>query len=99
MSINQYNLAGLIAAPVVSEKSTIAAENNKTFVFKVNSTANKANIKNSVELMFGVKVDTVHVLNVKGKIKKSGRTIGKRSDWKKAYVKLKSGFDIEYVGS
>ena len=53
-------------------------------------------IKSAVELMFKVEVDSVHVLNVKGKIKRAGKTMGKRSDWKKAYVKLKPGHDIEF---
>jgi large subunit ribosomal protein L23 len=52
-------------------------------------------IKNAVELMFNVKVESVRVLNVKGKVKRFGRTLGKRSDWKKAYVKLQSGYTIE----
>ncbi len=96
MSINKYQLAGVIEAPIISEKSTNAAEKNNQFVFKVKKTASKKQVKNAVELMFSVEVDSVHVLNVKGKIKRSGKTLGKRSDWKKAYVKLKHGQDIEF---
>ncbi len=96
MSINKYQLAGVIEAPIISEKSTNAAEKNNQFVFKVKKTASKKQVKNAVELMFSVEVDSVHVLNVKGKIKRSGKTLGKRSDWKKAYVKLKPGQDIEF---
>jgi len=58
--------------------------------------ATKKQVKNAVEIMFAVEVDSVHVLNVKGKQKRVGRSLGQRSDWKKAYVKLKSGHDIEF---
>lgn len=96
MSINQYQLAGVLEAPIISEKSTITAELNKQFVFKVQKQASKKQIKNAVEIMFGVEVDSVHVLNVKGKQKRVGKSLGHRSDWKKAYVKLKPGHDIEF---
>ena len=96
MSINKYQLAGVLEAPIISEKSTAAAEKYKQFVFKVQKQATKKQVKNAVELMFGVEVDSVQVLNVKGKQKKVGRTLGQRSDWKKAYVKLKPGHDIEF---
>jgi len=96
MSLNKYHLAGVLEAPIISEKSTNAAEKNRQFVFKVQKQATKKQVKNAVEIMFAVEVDTVQVLNVKGKQKKVGRTLGQRSDWKKAYVKLKSGHDIEF---
>ena len=96
MSLQKINLSNILLAPVVSEKSTLAAETNKRFVFKVQKQATKIQVKNAVEQMFDVKVDAVQVLNVKGKVKRMGRTLGKRSDWKKAYVKLKPGFDIEF---
>lgn len=89
-------LASVLRAPVISEKSTIAAEANKQFVFSVQKQATKNQIKQAVELMFEVKVDSVRVLNVKGKKKRFGQTLGKRSDWKKAYVKLKEGHDIDF---
>lgn len=88
--------ASVLQAPIISEKSTIAAEDNRQFVFKVQKKATKKQIKNAVELMFSVEVDSVRVLNVKGKQKRFGRTLGKRSDWKKAYVKLKPGNDIDF---
>jgi len=94
--MKQQELTKLIIAPVVSEKSTMLAEQNK-FVFKVKKTANKKTIKQAVELMFNVEVDSIHVLNVKGKTKRYGRFIGSRSDWKKAYVKLKAGHNIDLV--
>ncbi|MCQ8105899.1 50S ribosomal protein L23 [Methylomonas sp. SURF-2] len=93
--MQQIKLANIISAPIVSEKSAIVADKGNQFVFKVAKTATKLQIKNAVELMFEVKVDSVRVLNVKGKVKRFGRTLGKRSDWKKAYVKLQSGHNIE----
>ncbi len=96
MSLNSYLLAGILEAPIISEKSTNAAEKNNQFVFKVKKSATKKQVKSAVELMFEVEVESVHVLNVKGKIKRAGKTMGKRSDWKKAYVKLKPGHDIEF---
>lgn len=94
--IHKSNLAAVLQAPVISEKSTLAAEANKRFVFKVKTQATKNQIKKAVEMMFEVKVDSVQVLNVKGKKKRFGQTLGKRSDWKKAYVKLKEGHDIDF---
>ncbi|MEI7994105.1 MAG: 50S ribosomal protein L23 [Methylococcaceae bacterium] len=96
MSINKYQLAGVLEAPIISEKSTNSAEKNRQFVFKVQKQASKKQVKNAVEIMFAVEVDSVQVLNVKGKQKKVGRSVGQRSDWKKAYVKLKPGHDIEF---
>jgi len=99
MSQESNKLANVLLAPVVSEKSTIAAEESNRFVFKVQKVATKLEIKKAVELMFDVEVDTVQVLNVKGKVKRFGRTLGKRSDWKKAYVKLKPGQDIDFASA
>ena len=96
MSMNTYQLAAVLQAPVISEKSTNAAENNRQFVFKVEKKATKEQIKKAVELMFSVEVDSVHVLNVKGKQKRSSRSLYTKSDWKKAYVKLKPGHDIQF---
>lgn len=95
MSMQAIKLANVLCAPIISEKSSNVADQGNQFVFKVQKTATKLQIKNAVELMFGVKVESVRVLNVKGKIKRFGRTLGKRSDWKKAYVKLQSGHNIE----
>ncbi len=97
MSVIESKLANILLAPVVSEKSSISAEMARQFVFKVHKMATKKQIKNAVEMMFNVEVDSVHVLNVKGKVKRFGRSLGKRSDWKKAYVKLKQGHDINFV--
>jgi len=97
VSMSSYQLANVLLAPIVSEKSAALAESNKQFVFKVDKRANKDEIKSAVELMFSVEVDSVNVLNVKGKQKRSARSLYKKSDWKKAYVKLKEGFDIEFA--
>jgi len=96
MNMMQYQLAGVLESPIISEKSNIAAEKYKQFVFKVQKHATKKQVKGAVEMMFSVEVDSVHVLNVKGKQKKFGRSLGQRSDWKKAYVKLKPGHDIDF---
>ncbi len=92
-----YQLADVLEAPIISEKSTIAAEKDHRFVFKVKKQATKKQVKNAVEAMFSVEVDSVHVLNVKGKEKRFGKILGQRSDWKKAYVKLKPGHDINFA--
>lgn len=97
MSVAESKIAGVLLAPIVSEKSSIAVDVDKRFVFKVQKVATKKQIKNAVEVMFSVEVDSVQVLNVKGKIKRFGRALGKRSDWKKAYVKLKQGHDIDFA--
>lgn len=97
--MSDFKLSGIILSPIVSEKSTLAAEANKRFVFKVLKQATKIDIRKAVELMFGVEVDSVQVLNMKGKTKRFGRSLGKRSDWKKVYVKLKPGHDIDFTGA
>lgn len=89
-------MANVLQAPIISEKSTNAAERDKRIVFKVKLQASKKQVKEAVEAMFNVEVDTVNILTVKGKQKRFGRTLGKRSDWKKAYVKLKPGHDIDF---
>lgn len=95
MSMQQVKLADIISAPIVSEKSAMATDSANQYVFKVQKNSTKLQVKNAVELMFNVKVESVRILNVKGKIKRFGRSLGKRSDWKKAYVKLHTGHSIE----
>jgi large subunit ribosomal protein L23 len=94
-----YQLTRVLEAPIISEKSSIVAERDKQIVFKVQKNATKKQVKNAVEAMFNVEVDAVRVLNVKGKQKRFGRSLGQRSDWKKAYVKLKEGHDIEFASA
>lgn len=96
--INEERLLKVILAPHISEKATIAAENN-TVVFKVLKDANKTEIKQAVEKLFEVEVSSVRTVNNKGKVKRHGASFGKRSDWKKAYVSLKEGHDIDFVGA
>lgn len=93
--MRQQELFKILQAPVISEKSTLVADKHNNFVFKVKKTATKNSIKKAVEKMFNVQVDSVHVLNVKGKTKRFGKFTGSRSDWKKAYIKLKPGFNID----
>jgi len=94
--MNKDRLMQVIVSPVISEKSTLAAEDNNQFVFHVMKNASKPEIRHAVELMFSVEVDQVRVLNGKGKTKRHGATTGRRSDWKKAYIKLKPGHDIDF---
>lgn len=96
--ITEERLLKVLLAPVVSEKSTMAAENNNTVVFKVVTDAAKREIKAAVEKLFEVEVTDVRTVNVKGKTKRTGARMGRRSDWKKAYVTLKDGSEIDFVG-
>jgi large subunit ribosomal protein L23 len=97
--MNQERLMKVLLGPVISEKATNAADKHRQVVFKVLKNATKPEIKDAVELMFKVKVDKVTVLNVKGKNKMFRFRPGKRSDWKKAYVSLAEGHDINFAGS
>lgn len=94
--MRQAVLMHVLEAPLVSEKSTRSAEKNHQVVFRVRKTATKDQIKRAIEFVFTVEVEMVRVLNVKGKAKRFGKFLGRRSDWKKAYVKLKPGFDIDF---
>ena len=96
--MKEERLLKVLLAPHVSEKSTMAAEASNTVVFKVAKDSNKAEIKAAVEKLFEVEVEGVRTVNVKGKTKSHGQSFGKRSDWKKAYVVLKEGQDIDFVG-
>ena len=97
--MNQERLMNVLLAPVVSEKSSRLADANRQFVFKVMKNASKPEVKKAVELMFDVKVDSVQISNMRGKVKAHGRSIGRRSDWKKAYVTLSEGHDIDFMGA
>ncbi len=92
-------LAGVLIAPHVSEKSARIAMQGNQYVFRVRTDATKPEIRAAVEMMFEVKVDTVHVVNQAGKAKRFGRTPGRRQDWKKAYVRLAEGQQIELGGA
>ena len=96
--MNFDRAANILLSPHVTEKATLVGETSNQFVFKVIKDANKGEIKHAVETMFNVEVDSVCTLNVKGKTKRFGARMGKRKDWKKAYVKLKPGHDINFIG-
>lgn len=95
--MNNDRLSRILIAPVVSEKSTRVADQSNQIVFKVLRDASKQEIRKAVEKLFEVSVTAVQVANVKGKIKRFGQTFGRRSDWKKAYVTLAEGSDIEFM--
>jgi large subunit ribosomal protein L23 len=88
-----------VLSPHVTEKATMVADKLNQVVFKVRKTATKMQVKEAIESMFKVDVKAVNLLNVKGKTKKASRnTMGKRSDWKKAYVSIKAGQEINFTG-
>lgn len=95
--MNQERLLKILLAPHVSEKSNRVAEQYNQVVFKVARDATKPEIKGAVELLFNVKVKGVTVANVKGKRKRFGAIYGRRSDWKKAYVCLEAGHEIDFL--
>ena len=95
--MNQQRLMQVLLAPQVSEKATYVADKNEQVVFRVASDATKPEIKAAVELLFKVGVESVQIANVKGKQKKFGRFMGSRKNWKKAYVCLKPGQEINFV--
>ena len=97
--MNNERLSKILIGPVVSEKSTRMADQSQQMVFKVLRDASKPEIRKAVEKMFDVTVTNVQVMNVKGKVKRFGQTMGRRSDWKKAYVTLAEGSDIDFVGA
>lgn len=97
-SVGIERLTQVLIAPHVSEKSAILADGANQHVFKVLPNANKVEIKQAVEKLFQVKVVSVRTENVQGKKKRFGRVMGKRSDWKKAYVRLEAGHDIDLTG-
>jgi large subunit ribosomal protein L23 len=97
LKIAGERLHQIILAPVVSEKSTRVAEKQNQAVFKVLRDARKPEIKAAVEKMFNVKVEGVRTLNVKGKTKRFGASMGVRSDWKKAYITLAEGQEIDFL--
>ncbi len=98
-ALNQERLMTILVGPHVSEKSSDVAEKNNQICFKVRTDSTKKEIAQAVEMMFEVKVDNVTVANVRGKSKRFGQTMGKRADWKKAYVKLAEGHDIDFLGA
>ena len=96
--MNEERLMSILVAPHVSEKSTRIADASNQVAFRVRTDARKPEIKRAVEKMFNVEVESVSVLNVKGKSKGFARNRGRRPDWRKAYVRLKPGHDVDFLG-
>ena len=92
-------LMNVVLAPVVSEKSTLVADKNRQYVFRVADNATKPQVKAAIELLFKTKVQSVTVLNVKGKERRFGRMLGRRRNWKKAYVRLAEGQEINFAAT
>lgn len=95
--MNQQRLMQVLLAPQISEKATYVADKNEQVVFRVVSDATKPEVKAAVELLFKVSVESVQISNVKGKQKRFGRFMGSRKNWKKAYVSLMPGQEINFV--
>jgi len=95
---DEGRLAQVLVAPIVSEKATFAAEKHNQVLFKLLRDATKPEIKAAVELMFKVEVESVSTVVQKGKVKRFGKSIGRRDHVKKAYVSLKAGQELNFSG-
>jgi large subunit ribosomal protein L23 len=93
--MNQERVFKVLIAPHISEKAAIVGDTANQHVFKVTADAKKGEIRQAVEELFNVKVASVRTVNVNGKAKRHGSRLGKRSDWKKAYVSLEQGHEID----
>ncbi|MDZ4731315.1 MAG: 50S ribosomal protein L23 [Xanthomonadales bacterium] len=96
--MSNNRLMQVLLAPRVTEKTTRVGEQSNQYVFRVVTDAVKAEVRDAVELMFGVNVESVRIVNVKGKSKAFRNRQGKRSDWKKAYVRVQEGQAIDFLG-
>jgi len=96
-AVRQQRLMQVLLGPAVSEKGTMVGDKHNQVVFRVLRDANKAEVKAAVELLFKVEVEGVQVLNVRGKEKRFGRFMGRRAHWKKAYVRVKAGQEINFA--
>jgi large subunit ribosomal protein L23 len=94
--MNQERMYKILLGAHISEKATIIADKDNQFVFKVVKDATKPEIKEAVEKLYSVVVEKVNVLNVKGKVKRNARGWSRQSNWKKAYVRLQEGHDIDF---
>ena len=94
---NPERLMTVLLAPVISEKGTFIADKHEQVIFRVMQDATKPEVKAAVELMFKVDVESVQIANVKGKEKRFGAHRGRRRNWKKAYVSLKPGQEINFA--
>lgn len=95
--MNQQRLMQVLLAPQISEKATYVADKHEQVIFRVVSDATKPEVKAAIELLFKVSVESIQIANVKGKKKRFGRNMGSRKGWKKAYVSLKPGQEINFV--
>ena len=95
--LTKDELYQVLVSPIVTEKSTRAAEHHGQAVFEVIPSPTRNDVKAAIEQAFDVEVESVKVLNVKGKTKRFGRTLGKRNDRKKAYIRLKDGSDLDFA--
>lgn len=96
---SKERLMSVVLGPHLSEKGTRVGERNHQVVFRVRRDSTKAEVRRAVEMLFEVKVSDVRVVNCMGKVKKSGRRLGRQQDWKKAYVSLAEGSDINFLGN
>ena len=96
--MNPERIYKVLLGPHVSEKTALAGELDNQFVFRVAGDATKLEIRHAVETLFKVKVEAVRTLNVKGKVKRNRYGFAKKPNWKKAYVSLKPGQDLDFVG-
>lgn len=97
-NIKQERLLQIILRPHLSEKSALVGDKYRQFVFKVAANADKTEIKQAVEVLFNVKVGAIRVCNVRGKERRFKQMTGHRKGWKKAYVSLQEGYDIDFTG-
>ncbi len=97
--MNEERLLKVIIAPHISEKGTMLADKFRQFIFKIENNATKIEVKKAIEFLFKVEVDSVQICNVKGKKKIFKQVPGRRKNWKKAYVTLKEGYDLEFIGA
>lgn len=88
----------VIKAPLISEKGTLLTEKANQVLFRVHAAANKVEVKRAVEALFKVKVEQVRMARYLGKMRRIGKSVGRRSSWKKAYVTLKEGDKIDFFG-
>lgn len=95
--MNKERLMKVLLGPLISEKSTRMSERDKQFAFKVLRDSTKAEIKNAVEMLFEVKVKKVQVINMDGKTRTYKQIPGRKNHWKKAYVSLQEGYDINFA--
>ena len=96
--MNEERLCQILLSPHLTEKGTRLADSDRQVVFSVLPDANKKEIKQAVELLFKVEVESVQVANMRGKFKRFGKSFGAQKNWKKAYVQLKPGHDIDFAG-